>query len=371
MLPATLGTSGLQGMAMFFGNPVAAVAAVFFATCTAIPVFLFIWFMDRNEPEPMSHLALGFLWGAFVATAISMVFNGTFEFISAAATGNEAIASFLTASFAAPFIEEITKGAALLFLYVIFRDEFDNALDGMVYGAIVGLGFAWFENIIYYMTPFMDNDPSTGIGDMVSIVYLRGLVSAGWGSHAAYTALTGLGFGIVRQARRGWLRYAAVPLFLSAAMFAHFAWNTFIGPVVYIVSGENTAAQYIFGFPFAALLLQGPLTLSLWLTAVAMWWQEDRVIQVNLSTEAAEHISAEELALLTPSYRRTFRSLGALFSLPLPLWLHRWRLRRLQIKLAFARWHHNEGVGIDWPVDLDRKVVEARAAIVAHRSKAA
>jgi RsiW-degrading membrane proteinase PrsW (M82 family) len=369
-LPATLSASGLQGAAMFIMNPVACVAAVFFATCTAVPVFLFIWFMDRNEPEPWSHLILGFCWGAFVATAISMVFNGMFEFISVAAVGNEAIASQLTASLSAPFIEEITKGAALLFLYVLFRDEFDNALDGLVYGAVVGLGFAWFENITYYMAPFLDDDASTGIGDMLGTVYLRGLVSAGGGSHAAYTALTGLGFGIVRQAHSGWLRYAAVPSLLSVAMFAHFSWNTFTAPLVIVVSGENTVMQYALGIPFATLVLQGPLTLFLWITALAMWWQEDRVIRVQLSAEAAEHISAEELARLTPSYRRTFRSFAAFFSLPFPLWLHRWRLRRLQIELAFARWHHQEGEDVDWPVDLDRKVVEARAAIVAHRRKA-
>ena len=42
-----------------------------------------------------------------------------------------------TKRFKDPFIEEFTKGLALLFIYLFFTKEMDNVVDGIVYGALV------------------------------------------------------------------------------------------------------------------------------------------------------------------------------------------------------------------------------------------
>ena len=43
------------------------------------------------------------------------------------------------------FAEEIAKAMGVLLIFRLLRAEFDNIRDGFVYGALVGLGFNWFE----------------------------------------------------------------------------------------------------------------------------------------------------------------------------------------------------------------------------------
>ena len=49
----------------------------------------------------------------------------------------------------APVIEEILKGLAVVLVFLIFRKEFDSALDGIVYAGVTALGFAATENAYY------------------------------------------------------------------------------------------------------------------------------------------------------------------------------------------------------------------------------
>jgi RsiW-degrading membrane proteinase PrsW (M82 family) len=44
--------------------------------------------------------------------------------------------------------EEVFKGAGLMVLLVALRDEFDNVTDGILYGLLIGAGFAMVENFV-------------------------------------------------------------------------------------------------------------------------------------------------------------------------------------------------------------------------------
>ena len=57
-------------------------------------------------------------------------------------------------SLTAPVVEELLKGAGLVLLYLIVRDEVDDMMDGFVYGALCGLGFAVVEDVVYFMAGF-------------------------------------------------------------------------------------------------------------------------------------------------------------------------------------------------------------------------
>ena len=199
--------SGLFGLSMLFTQPGFFLVATLLATLTAVPYGLLLLWLDRNEPEPLTLVLTAFLWGACVSTVISGEVNSGVAQLTYNMTGDPFIADFMTASFSAPFIEEITKGFAVLLLFMLFRKEFDNVLDGIIYGAIIGLGFAWFENITYYMSAAADG----GLGGMLQNAWARGVVSASGGSHAAYTGLTGCGFGLMRVMRRGVLRWTMPP----------------------------------------------------------------------------------------------------------------------------------------------------------------
>src|SRR5262249_57330015 len=58
-------------------------------------------------------------------------------------------AMLLSAPISAPIAEEIVKALGVMLLFWFLRDEFDNMRDGIVYGALVGVGFNWFESAGY------------------------------------------------------------------------------------------------------------------------------------------------------------------------------------------------------------------------------
>lgn len=160
-----------------------------------------IW-MDRLEPEPWSSRLHTFLWGAFVAGIISLVFNSVF----ALATSETAAAVV-----SAPFIEELTKAGAIL--WMVRRREVDGIMDGLVYAGWVGLGFAVVEDISYFfLADEQDILWETFIGRALLTPF----------AHPLFTAWTGLAVGLAVRNRK--------PLLtawwgLLIAMGTHAAWN--------------------------------------------------------------------------------------------------------------------------------------------------
>lgn len=355
LLTTTL-CSGLIGLSMFAWTPVEFVVATVLALATAVPYGGLLLWLDRNEKEPWWLIFTALLWGAAGATFVSGIFNELFGMAAGSAVGDAAVAGQLTASLSAPFIEELTKGLAVLALFALFRKEFDNVLDGVLYGALVGLGFAWFENITYYV----NGAAMGGFGEMLKLAWMRGIVSGMGGSHAAYTGLTGLGFGLVRVSRRGVLRWLAVPFFWGLAMFAHFAWNTFAG---LFMMQETEAAALLVGVPLATAFLQGPFLLLLLVVVGVAWRHENRIILTHLQGESPDVITDAERRTLVPARSRTFAGIKRLFSRGPAAW---WRWRRLErawIELAFLRWHLHEDDDVSWGPDEDADVAEWRARI--------
>lgn len=346
----------------FADGPWVFTLAVFLASTTAVPYGLLLLWLDRNEQEPLFLLAAAFMWGGVVATAISLVANTSFGMFAMGLVGHPGLASQMTASFSAPFFEEGTKGFALIFLFFLFRHHFDNALDGMLYGALIGLGFAWLENILYYVQASADG----GATGMLKLTYLRGVVN-GLSSHATYTGMTGLGFGLVRILRRGVLRWLLIPLFWGLAMFAHFLWNTFAGIILGVAAGDSELAAYAIGLPLAVLLLQVPFMLMLGITGFATWVQEVRVIRRYLTGEAADVITPAELQQLVPAWRRMLTSTKRFFRAGPWFWIRHHLLDRDRIRLAFVKWHLEHDPETPWGPDDDADVATLRRRITARR----
>ncbi len=176
-----------------------------------LPLPVYVWlalWLDRLEPEPRGLLRRAFAWGAVVAVFFSLVVNSVFGVV----TGSEVAAAVISA----PIVEEATKGLAILLLFRQQKDEFDNVTDGLIYACMVGLGFSTVENVLYYGRALAE-------GSVVPVFVLRGMFAPF--SHPLFTALTGIGFGIARETRRPWLRYAAPLAGLSGAMLLHSLWN--------------------------------------------------------------------------------------------------------------------------------------------------
>jgi RsiW-degrading membrane proteinase PrsW (M82 family) len=187
-------------------------------TVTTAGNLVFVWFLDRFEKDPIWLLALVFLWGAVPSIIIAGTLNTVFG-LSLHVMFDPFVASALTASFVAPPVEETAKALALLLVFLTLRHRFTDVLAGIVFGAIVGAGFAWVEDITYILTAFEQGGMEMMAGVFILRVFVFGL------NHAFFTALTGLGFGLARQMRGCFSGGLAVLFFFALAMGAHFLHN--------------------------------------------------------------------------------------------------------------------------------------------------
>ncbi|GAA1923295.1 PrsW family intramembrane metalloprotease [Nocardioides hwasunensis] len=194
-----------------------ALAALLAAVPVGPLVGCFMW-LDRYEPEPRSLLVAGLLWGAFVATAAALVFQGIG--MAGGASERDSLAVV------APVTEEATKGAFLLLLLWWRRHELDGILDGIVYAGMVGIGFAYTENILYLAAAY---DGTDGIGPggteaLTGTFVIRCLISPF--AHPFFTVFTGIGVGLAIASRRWSVRVLAPLAGFAIAAFLHGLWNS-------------------------------------------------------------------------------------------------------------------------------------------------
>ena len=118
---------------------------------TAPSVFLlsFFYLKDRYEREPLRHILVAFGLGAYAMIAAHGMAAALADRISAEwlALGG-APARLFDAFVLSGLVEECAKWVVVM-AAVYHWDEFDEPLDGVVYGVAVSLGFATVENILY------------------------------------------------------------------------------------------------------------------------------------------------------------------------------------------------------------------------------
>jgi protease PrsW len=178
-----------------------------------------VLFVDRLEPEPRANLFFAFAWGAGVAALVAVIINSLgLEYVTMPALGKTA-GQYVSATFGAPPVEETLKGLALVLLLRLRRQELDGPTDGIIYAAMVGLGFAMMENISYYIDALVK--PEIGGAKLLGITFvMRGVLSPF--AHPIFTSMTGIGVAYAASHRRAnW----AIPLGWFFAMLLHGTWN--------------------------------------------------------------------------------------------------------------------------------------------------
>ena len=134
-----------------------------------IPAVILGWWIykkDSARPEPPRMLVKAFLYGvgsAFVTLVIGQFLNMLGLYVCDLGSFAGAVS---TALFAAALPEEVSK---LLMLWLLLRKNpyYDEYLDGIVYAACVGLGFAGTENILYLVQS----------EDWLGVAIMRGLTA--------------------------------------------------------------------------------------------------------------------------------------------------------------------------------------------------
>lgn len=269
------------------GLQVTVLAALFAAIPLLVVVPLFLW-LDRYEAEPPRLLVFAFAWGAVCAAAGALFLNTEFM-LALQQTGSpdpEAVASVVSA----PIVEEGLKGLGVLLVVLLRRREFGGVVDGIVYGGIVGAGFAFSENIFYLGRAYVE------VGDqgLTQVFILRCIM--GPFAHPLFTACTGIGLGLaVAVMRSAWSRVAIALIGYAAAAMLHAIWNL------------SAVTGHIVG---VYLAFQVPLFLGFLGLVIALRVHEGRVVRRYLNQYAdAGWLSYEEVAMLSSlPYRRSARA---------------------------------------------------------------
>jgi len=180
---------------------------------------LVAWWLDHWEREPLPLIIAAFAWGAVPAIILSLIFQLTIGGVMAIGLpGAEDKLTVFLAVIVAPLTEEPFKALALLLLVLFFKHEIDSAMDGIVYGAVIGFGFAAVENCFYFLQVAMVAPEGLAVVIFMR-AFLLGLM------HGIWTSLTGLGIALGRHQPNPALMLLYPFLGLSAAILLHMLHN--------------------------------------------------------------------------------------------------------------------------------------------------
>ncbi len=194
-------------------------AIVFSAFALAALVYRY----DLYDKEPWPLLLLVFFAGMLSGWAAGRLEDAALLYL-----GQRGESVAVQAALAS-LTEESLKLLVVLAVAFLFRREFNDPLDGLIYGAFAGLGAAVEESWFY--VALSDDLPFALVGTEIIRLIL----------HVFLGGLAGLGVGLVRFRIPYW---PAIFLgALAADLLIHFAWDSLCG--IPAMSGEAMLVQRI------------------------------------------------------------------------------------------------------------------------------
>ena len=293
-----------------------------------VPIYvtLVLW-LDRYEPEPPLMLATAFFWGALVAVFFAIIINSLGVEV-VLLLSSESIANFYGMVLSAPVVEETTKALALFALFFWRRDEFDGVTDGIVYAALIGLGFAMTENVKYYAEAVIAHNA-------VGVFIVRGLFSPF--AHPLFTGMTGVGLGLAAQSDRRLTKFVAPAFGLLAAVMLHSCWNA-----AAFAAGQRDNGAYVLLIYFLVMV---PLFIGMLLVVAFSLRREGRILREHLRRDFESGlIPHAEYQCLCSLRGRSAAVYGALARGGFAAWRARVRLNRVAGELAFHRCRVARGI---------------------------
>jgi len=281
---------------------------------------LVLWWFDRYEKEPVGLLLAAFVWGAVPAVIFSLIVELVLGLPISLVVAPET-ASFVGAAVVAPVAEELFKGAALALLFLFFAGEMDSLIDGVLYGGLVGFGFAAVENILYFGGSLME----AGFGQFVALAFFRAVLFGL--NHAMFTGLIGLGLAWGRSASSTVVKVAAPLVGLGAGIGAHAIHNASVTlgaelgwPCLLAFASDWGAVAMLLG-----IIVWTSVREQQWIEA----WLEDEVERGTLSREDYEVVSSYTA--------RMGERMEAILSGDVERWWVLGQYHRMATELAFNR----------------------------------
>ena len=173
------------------------------------PIIYVVWIRNTEKfnREKWKPIFLCFIWGATIAIIAAIVLELILHLSIAPSINDRNTMGLIAVIIIAPFAEELTKPLALRLKIV--RKELDELEDGLIYGAVVGLGFSATENLLYGWS-FLEE----GLLYFLILISIRSF--GGCLLHASATAWTGYGYGKSIMKQSSILRI--IPYFLLAIL---------------------------------------------------------------------------------------------------------------------------------------------------------
>ncbi len=180
----------LGGVGALVVDPVVG-TLVLLSVVPALAIAVFIWYADVTTGEPLSLLVATFLLAILFAMFAAVINSFLQPIFGVLGFLGLVLFFFLVVG---P-VEETVKLLAVR-LYAYRSTRFDAVIDGMVYGAVAGLGFATIENA-FYITQGLDS----GLAAMETVdeaggtAAIRSLAGPG---HVLYSAIAGFYLGLAK-----------------------------------------------------------------------------------------------------------------------------------------------------------------------------
>lgn len=350
----------------FFTTPDLLIA---YALIQSATLLFLIRFLDLYEREPLSIVVAMAIWGGIGAGGLALLGNA---FVRNVLPSD--VSTVFGASISAPPVEELAKGIALVAAFAASQWanrrygflEFEGVTDGIVYGAAIGIGFAFTEDL-YYLTNGLLEGGAAALKEGEEVFLLRrdflGLGSLG---HAVYTGVFGAGLGLATWVTSRTLKVVFPMLGLLAAMLLHAIHNGFAELWLVVRYGWDTTAAALAGQPHSAAIERSYSTayralglvdfafVVAFFGLIALWLRHQRrVIRDELRDEVARNLITQAEWELMPRYwRRSKLYWRMLREGRFEVWRLMRRVHNELADLAFLKWRTRFG---DTGPEIDRR----------------
>lgn len=242
--------------------------------------------VDRYEKEPWTVLIACVAFGAIIAPVLSVAILGVLgrpmtlapQFALGPGSGDALVG----------VVEEAVKAGCLLAMVRLVRDEFDDVLDGVIYGAAIGAGFAGAETFVYAAGGTGTLDTGT----------LGALLVAGL-DHAFYGMIFGAvaGYAAGRHDASSARSMVLLAYGVATAALAHALHDTLPAILARLVDQPDAATGLATRLVAQAVNVLGLVTLVVVIWAA--WRREGRVVHVRLADEVESGvISADDYSAI-------------------------------------------------------------------------
>ncbi|WP_144927289.1 PrsW family intramembrane metalloprotease [Halorubrum salsamenti] len=238
---------GSFGLGLVFDPAVAMLVGL--SAIPALGLAAYVYVSDVTTGEPLSLLVATFLLSILTATFAALLNSVAQPYFDPFGFPGLVLFFFVIVG---PIEESVKLLAVRLYAYT--DDRFDAVIDGAVYGAIAGLGFAVIENLVYIAQTVEIAELSLGLAALGAgdgIAALRALAGPG---HVIYSAFAGYYLGLAKFNPEN--RGPIVVKGLVIAAVIHALYNSLVGPVTTVLSLATGLPQVAALFVFV-ILFQG------------------------------------------------------------------------------------------------------------------